>query len=381
MKKFPILLALPLLWSCANMDYDTSRGIDKEMTLFSDEISIPIADIGPLSPTQLLGDVDLGSTLGNIFKEDEDGYLVVEKEETIYSNPVLLLYMSSLNPTQPLDVNISDFTGYPGASTESPASMGLSPALQEFSLYAENPFTEEIAVSGKATLSAQAKDDSPAKILSSESFDRASVPAGSRDGVLLRKEIDGQSIIDVCSLEDMVLHLPASFLEKDPLGGLSSVTLGYRYKAHLALVQDFPMQIPIPVNNLDLPLAQYRVKEVLLSTEVSNEIPLTLVLESVEVMVNETDEEGNVKSVVCEDVSVTPGLTIASGSSAAPVVSPLAISIKALEGTIPDIAGLQLNLAVKAPTGNGDKRLNMNQSISFNNIRASVAGGITIRSL
>ena len=379
--KYSILLFLPLLWSCANMDYDTSRGIDKEMTLFTDEISIPIAGIGPLSPKQLLGDVDLGSTLGNIFKEDENGYLVVEKEETIYSNPVLLLYMSSLDPSQPLDVNIVDFTGYPGASTESPANMGLSPALQEFSLYALNPLTDEIAVSGKVTLSAQAKDDSPAQILSSENFDRASVPAESNDGELLHTEIDGQSILDVCSLEDMALHLPASFLEKDPLGGFSSITLGYRYKAYLSLVKDFPMQIPIPINDLDLPLAQYRVKEVLLSTEVSNEIPLTLVLESVDVMVKGTDEEGNAKNVVCEDVSVTPGLTVASGSSASPVVSSLAISIKALEGTIPDIAGLQLNLSVKAPTGEGDKRLNMNQSICFNNIRAAVGGGITIRSL
>ena len=52
-----------------------------------------------------------------------------------------------------------------------------------------------------------------------------------------------------------------------------------------------------------------------------------------------------------------------------------------MEGTIPDIAGLQLNLSVKAPTGEGDKRLNMNQSIRFNNLRATVTGGITFQSL
>ena len=371
MKKLSVLLALPLLWSCANMNYDISKGIDREVTLFTDEVSLPIADIGPLSPKQLLGDTDLGSTLGGIFKEDGQGYLVVEKEETIYTNPVLLLFMGATDPTQPLDVHIEDFTGYPGASAENAAALGFSPVFQEFSLYAENPLTEEVAVSGKLTLST----------LSSKEFDKAPVTAASQNYELFHGTFAGQSVIDVCSTEDMVLHLPASFLGADPLGGLSSVTLGYRYKAQLGLDQDLPMQIPIPINDLDLPLGRYRVKDVLISAEVSNEIPVTFVLDSVEVSVKETDEDGNVQTVVCDDVSITPSLTVASGCSGAPVVSPHAISIKALEGTIPDIAGLQLFLSVKVPTGEGDKRLNVNQAIRFNNIRARVSGGITIPGL
>lgn len=365
-----MFMFLPLMWSCANMDYDISNGIDNEYTLFTDEVSMPIADIGPISPKQLLGDTDLGSTLGDLLKESEEGYLVVEKEETIYNNPILLLYMGALDPTQPQDVSIDDFVGHPGTVTESPADLGFIPASQDFSLYAVNPLTEGIAVSGKVTLSTL-----------SQEFEKVPVAAESKDFELFRTSIDGQSIIDECSLENMVIHLPASLLEKDPLGGWSSVVLGYRYKAHLAFGNDFPAQIPIPVNDLDLPIGQYRVKDILLSTDVSNEIPITFVLDSVDVMVKETDEEGNEKTVVCDDVNITSGLTIASGCSRAPVVSPLAISIKAQNGTIPDIAGLQLNLSVKAPTGVGDKRINMNQSIRFNNIRATVSGGITVQGL
>ena len=366
-----MMSALPLMWSCANMDYDISNGIDNEYTLFTEEVSMPIADIGPISPKQLLGDTDLGSTLGNLLKESEDGYLVVEKEETIYSNPILLLYMGTLDPTQPQDVSIDDFVGHPGAVTESPANIGFIPASQDFSIYAVNPLTEGIAVSGKVTLST----------LSSKEFKKVPVAAESKDFELFRTSIDGQSIIDDCSLENMVIHLPASLLEKDPLIGWSSIELGYRYKAHLAFGNDLPMQIPIPINDLDLPIGQYRVKDILLSTDVSNEIPITFVLDSVDVMVKETDEDGNEKTVVCDDVSITPGLTIASGCSGAPVVSPLAISIKAQNGTIPDITGLQLNLSIKAPTGAGDRRINMNQSIRFNNIRATVSGGITVQGL
>ena len=371
MKKLLPLLAV-LLASCANLDYDTSKGIDKEMTLFTDKVSFPIADVGPISPKQLLGSVDLGSTLGNLFKEDKDGYLVVEKEESIYSNPVFLIFMTALDPTKPMDVSIADFTGYPGTATESPAYMGLTAARQVFSLYAVNPLTAEMSVSGKVTLSALEKEGSPAKTLSSKGFDKVPVAAGATDAELFLTSIDGQDNLDACSLENMVLHLPASFLEKDPLGGWSSIALGYRYKAYLAFGNDLPMQIPIPIKDLNLPLGQYRVKDVLLSMEVFNELPITLVVESVEVMSND---------VVCDDVSITPGLTIASGSSGAPVVSPLAINIKAKEGTIPDISGINLNLSVKAPSGEGDKRLNMNQSISIKNIRTTVSGGITIQGL
>ena len=371
MKRFYILISLPLLWSCANLDYDISNGIDNEFTLFSEEISVPIADIGPLSPKQLLGDTDLGSALGGLFKEDGDGYLVAEKEETICSNPVYLLYLGSLDPTKPMDANIDDFNGNPGASTEGPAGIGLIPAIQDFSLFATNPLTEGMSVSGKLTLST----------LPTEVFDKVPVDAGAKDFELFHKTFDSQNIIDAFSLVNMVLHLPASLLEKDPLSGFSSIELGYRYKAQLALGSDFPNTIPIPINDVDLPIGQYRVKDVLLSTEVSNEIPVTLVLESVDVMVKETDDEGNEKTVVSNNVIITPGLTVASGCSGAPVVSPLAIRIKAKEGTLPDIAGLQLNLFVKTPTGEGDKRLNMNQSIRFNNLRATVSGGITFQGL
>ena len=374
-KKLAIILILTsgvlCAVSCSQGAYDISRGVNREITLFSDEVSLPIADIGPLSPKQLLGDVDLGSTIGGIFKEDGDGYLVVEKEETICSNAVFLIYLEATDPTQPFDYHISDYKGYPGSSTEDPAGLGLTPALQEFSLYAANPLTEGISISGKVTLSK----------LSSKEFDKEPVAAESDGFELFRTALEGQSIVDTCSLENMVVHLPASFLQKDPLSGFSSIELGYRYKAYLAFGKDLPMQIPIPVNDLDLPLGQYRVKDVLLSTEVSNEIPITLVLDSVDVMVKEADEEGNVKTVVYDDVTITPGLTIASGCSGSPVITPLDISIKAMEGTIPDIAGLQLNLSVKAPTGEGDKRLNMNQSIRFNNLRAIVSGGITFQGL
>lgn len=372
-----LLLALSLLSACGHGEYDISRGVDTQVTLFTDEISLPIADIGPITPKQLLGDVDLGETLGGMFKEDGDGYLVVEKEDFIYSNPVLLLYMGVADPTQPSDVSVDDYSGTPGESLASLAGIGLVPALQEFCLYAVNPFTEEIAVSGRSALSSEARDDSPSEVLVSEEFTKETIPAQS-DKTFCRTTVsDGKPVYGLTA-DQMMLHLPASFLEKDPLGGFGSVSIGYRYKAYLALGSDFPEGLTFPVNNLDLPLGQYKVKEARIRTEVSNEIPLTLVLENIDVLVKEADDEGNEMNVVCEDVSITPGLTVLSGASGSPAVTPLEIVIKAKEGTIPDIAGLQFSFSVKAPAGVSDKRLNMNQSVYFNNVRATVYGGITL---
>ena len=69
------VLATALLWSCANMDYDTSKGIDKEMTLFSDQIGLPLADIGPITPRVLFQGAGLDKVLPSSVQEDEDGYL------------------------------------------------------------------------------------------------------------------------------------------------------------------------------------------------------------------------------------------------------------------------------------------------------------------
>ncbi len=58
MKKIPfVLFSLGLLVACkGKMDYDISEGINREMTLFEDEITVPIGSIGPIT---------IGSTLNS----------------------------------------------------------------------------------------------------------------------------------------------------------------------------------------------------------------------------------------------------------------------------------------------------------------------------
>ena len=85
-------LALCFCAACTQEAYDLSRGIDKEMTLFTEQVSIPLGDVGPLTPKSLVDKSGLGDMLKDYVTEDEDGYLVVEKEESFFSsNPLTFI--------------------------------------------------------------------------------------------------------------------------------------------------------------------------------------------------------------------------------------------------------------------------------------------------
>ena len=370
MKHLSVLLVLPLLWSCANMDYDVSKGIDNEYTLFSDEISLPVGNVGPVSMGILLDGTGYLETISDYVKEDEDGFLVIEKEDQLYQNLVIVLSMMMGDPTIPFDFP----AGSCSTSIETMASaitgIGISLAQQSLSLYAANPLTEDISVSGKLTLKSEATAETPATVIASEEFSQVGVSAGADKGSVRQVVRSDEKAFYGCELENLTLHLPGSVTEKDPSGGLSVISLEFKYKSFLSLGKEFSIPISYTIDDMDLQLGQYKVKEATIRTEVSNEIPLTLTIDSVDVMVG--DE-------VYENVTITQGLVIASGSKGHPAVSPLEIVVRAKEGTIPDIGGLKLNFTLGPPTGEGDARLGLRQNVYFNNLRATVSGGITIQ--
>ena len=381
MKKCSILIALPLLWSCANMDYDISKGIDNEYTLFSDEISVPVGDIGPVSLGILLDGTGFRETINEYVKEDEDGFLVVEKEDNVYQNFVMFFSMMLPDPSLPVDFPVGSCSKSIETMASALTGIGVSLTRQSLSLYGTNPLTEDISISGKLSLMSEAGDETPAIVLASEEFSQVPVSAEAQKGDLLQVVSPNEKAFYECELENLMLHLPGSLMEKDPLSGLGVISLGYQYKSYLSLGNDFSLPFSFTIDNINLQLGQYKVKEATVCTEVSNEIPFTLTVDSVEVLVAKTLEDGTTADEVYENVGITPGLVIASGSKGYPTLSPLEIVIGAREGTIPDISGLRINFTIGPPTGEGDTRIGLNQNVFFNNLRATVSGGITIQGL
>lgn len=355
-----ISLALPLLVAlvaCRHEEYDVSRGIDKEITLFSDQVSIPLGQIGPLTPKALMDKSKLGGSLGSFVQEDEEGYLVVSGEDQIYSQLSLLLYMSNPLAT---DIPVNSFSGSVKSMASTLSALGLSLLGQSFTVYAGNPLTEDISVSGKMTITSE--DD---EVLDTQEFSHKTVTAQTTGAEILQAQRAEGKMFAGCTLENLVLHLPENYVEKDPAGGWGSFTMGYRYKSYLSLGNDFSFPFGYTIDNVNLPLARYKVKQAKISLEISNEIPITLTVDGVEVL-------------PAGSVEITSGLVMASGTSGNPTVSPLEIVVKAQEGTLPDISAINLSFIIGAPTGAGDKRLNLNQAVTVNKLRATVYGGITL---
>ena len=179
-----ILTMAGITWGCSRHDeYDISRGIDKEITLFTEEVSLPVGDIGPLMPKQLLEKSGLSDLLKQFVKEDEDGYLCVESQGSVFSNFVLMLSMLAPDQSKPADIPIDAFSGAFNTMASAMEMFGLSTASQVFSLYASNPLTEEIAVSGQLSLTGGEAGSGPSNVLVSKAFSRQKVASGADNAV------------------------------------------------------------------------------------------------------------------------------------------------------------------------------------------------------
>ena len=98
---------------CRHDEYDISDGIDTEITLFADEVSLPVGDIGPLTPRVLLDNAGVGGMLKSFVQEDSDGYLILEQSEPFYTNWVMMLSMLSTDPSQPMDIPVDEYSAAP----------------------------------------------------------------------------------------------------------------------------------------------------------------------------------------------------------------------------------------------------------------------------
>ena len=128
-KVYLLFLALGALWACENMAYDVSGGVDSEITLFSDQVSLPIANIGPLTPKQLLGEdsdildalsgewiCDSGEVEGWEWKASEEG---IKKYWTIEPNGEA--EYKSVAPNQELHMyGLNYMANYPIIDTDYP---------------------------------------------------------------------------------------------------------------------------------------------------------------------------------------------------------------------------------------------------------------------
>ena len=71
-------------------------------------------------------------------------------------------------------------------------------------------------------------------------------------------------------------------------------------------------------------------------------------------------------------------MKIAGGTMDAPAVTPVTLEIKAQEGYIPDITGVEIVLTIKASDGMGNVPLSSKMALSVKSASVTLRGGITL---
>ena len=89
---FLSLLLTVLLPACAGKEYDMSEGLNTELTLFEEEVSVPVGKIGPFTLSTVLDRLSavegIGTLLSDYIKVDHDGALYLEDSETFYRDNI-----------------------------------------------------------------------------------------------------------------------------------------------------------------------------------------------------------------------------------------------------------------------------------------------------
>lgn len=115
-----LLPALLLPGSCRRMDYDISKGIDKEITLFEEEVTIPLGSTGEITLEKIVSEANgFLQQAGLEFKTDKDGLLYTEIEDYFgYVDAYSILYQIK-DLTQPYDYALKNLNGSVGGTQKS----------------------------------------------------------------------------------------------------------------------------------------------------------------------------------------------------------------------------------------------------------------------
>lgn len=368
------LIAGCALPSCSDKRYDIDEGFNREFTLFGEEIAVPIGSIGPVTVGYLLENLSLGEALGDLIQIDEDGEIRMHAESDLYAINVFKLEQQAGDVSADFTFSPGYRTGYPGSMASMLQMLGLHCLDQKLEITATNPLWVKVPLRARADITcvdqsyltsfeAQENIDqtlnsnirTPAPILSID------IPAEVRDPI--------QTVV----LNGLELDLPAN-----PSGRLYDDTqfdvfsIAYRYTHRMGVGENFSFPITFPVRDAKLEIGKYRLHQCEISLELENTLPISVTVNSVKVLRDTEEKE------VDENIVITGGITVGAGSPQKPSVNTLKLEVQALEGTIPDIHGLEIDLEVNGAPGFEDVALSSAQGLSIKSSSARLRGGFTI---
>lgn len=373
----PLLLMLLIAASCANQDYDMDK-LDKEITLFQNEIAIPIGSAGPFNLELALQSGTIGSILGNLLKTDTDGYIIGEVSEQFYKISAYEIVAKTADLSQPFSYKLGDQILTPASIVSLLTGFGFSAIDQHISITINNPLRVPYTLDGTSFVSCASISQGKTSYEQSLPLNKVKVPNGYDNTTLLNLDIP-DTVPDTptgSGLKDLTLNLPADLMNQITSYGVSDFVLTCNYKGRVATGERLNMDlsafglggVPFKIN---LPIGRFNFKDVTVSFELQNTLPMEVTLTNIKLLTGQEPAED-------PNLEVLPGeLVVKGGSPEKPGVTPVSLRIKAKAGAIPDISGLQVGLKITSAPGYADTRLGIKQGISVKSASATLRGGIS----
>jgi hypothetical protein len=360
------ILALLLVCGCTHKEYDAPEGVNREMTLFGEEISIPVGSVGPITVEDLISsNPTISSLINQLMKEDSQGNMYAECEEEFFKQNAFELSYKIPDISQPYHWELEDQY----ASISSPASLlkmfGFKFPKQYLAVTLRNPLRASIKLNGLS----RAEAGNYVKEIKFEDF---LIPSGYSATTIAEFTIPDNimDMIDAVQFKTITLDLPANVPGISREGDAAQFVLKYRHTSQMAVGSTFSFSSELPLNNLNLNIGKYKLRKGTLSFNLESSLPFDITIKSVKVM--------NEKSEVNPNIVVTPDITLPGGTLEKPSVTPVNVTIEATEGAIPDIKSIRIAFAIKSAEGAGTTPLNSNMGISFKSASATLRGGVTI---
>lgn len=373
--KFLFVVALALGGvACTDKAYDLEK-LNREMTFFEKEISIPVGSVGPITMESLAG--NLLAALQ--FKTTSDGYLTADFSDDFYQLSAYELALEAPDPEKPFvyDCGSVSFTNAGPASAVSFVGLGL--AKQKIRYTVLNPLSRPVTLNAVSSVSCMNMSTFETSYTSSTPLENVTLPVQYQTTVLQEIELP-DNIMDhpgSCYLEDLKLEVPGDIANR-----IRSSTSPYfrftgEYTGFVAIKDGLNLkQTAVAVEGLDVPLGRLGFKEVVLRFTLENTLPLDATLSNIKVLLPEAERTSS--GEVNENIEISEPISAAGGTLDNPAVTPVTLRVKAKEGTLPDIPGVVFDVLLKTPSDCVGSLLSVRQGLTIQSATVNICGGIKL---
>ena len=365
-------LTMLLLCACTRSEYDAPNGINKEMTLFEEEISVPIGQVGPVTVKSLLNSNEtIKSLVNTILKEEYDGTFYIESEDPIYSMNAYRQALEIPDRTQPYHWSIGNESGSVASTAALLRMFNMAFLNQKLTLYAVNPIAAQIVLNSDIWI--RCRNNAYVETYSKE-FDLKDYALRSSYSpisiVQLELPAEVTDLVTSVELNNLALDLPANAADQIRSSDDSKFSFSTAFKCNLAPGELFSLAQAFPISNLNVPLAKFKLHKCTLSFDVENTLPFDVTVRSIRLM----DQKGS----YIDDVVFTSDIKIGGGKPGAPAVSPVVLEVEAKTGTIPDIQSIVVDVKIEYSQNAGKAPLSSAMGLSLKSAAVKLNGGITL---